>query len=314
MNNIGFYNNLYKKRKKNVILFLMKELLKNIREASDLSQSELAAQLGVSFATLNRWENGHSLPNPLAQERIFDFCREKGLPLYELVLEKAKKMKEGRDSGSKILLYHGSKSGIVGDIAPVSRSRCDFGRGFYMGDDPAQALTLISSFPEAELYLLSLDLDGLQAKEIPLGIDWALVVAYCRGKLENIKGSELYSRYSSFFEGMDLAIGSIANDRMYYVLDNFFEGFIADKALLDSLSSLDLGKQYVALTPKACSQLRIEGHYKLSLLERRCLQEKAESNRRKGIDAANEICKKDRRQGLFFDELLAKMKDGGQLR
>ncbi len=290
----------------------MKDLLKGIREASGLSQSEMAAQLGVSFATLNRWENGHSLPNPLAQERVFDFCREKGLPLYDLVLQKAKKMKEGKDSGSRILLYHGSKTGIVGDIAPISRSGCDFGRGFYMGDDPAQALTLISSFPEAELYLLSLDLKDLETKDLPMGMDWALVVAYCRGKLEGSKDSGLYSRYSSFFEGVDLAIGSIANDRMYYVLDNFFEGYIADRALLESLSSLDLGKQYVALTPKACSHLRIEGHYKLSLLERRCLQEKAEGNRRKGIDAANEICKKDRRQGLFFDELLAKMGNGGK--
>ena len=34
-----------------------------------------------------------------------------------------------------ITLYHGSKEGIQGDIAPVSRVRCDFGRRFYMGTD-----------------------------------------------------------------------------------------------------------------------------------------------------------------------------------
>ncbi len=32
-------------------------------------------------------------------------------------------------------LYHGSKDGIRGTIAPISRDRCDFGKGFYMGTD-----------------------------------------------------------------------------------------------------------------------------------------------------------------------------------
>ncbi len=33
-----------------------------------------------------------------------------------------------------VTLYHGSKSGIRGAIAPISRKRCDFGKGFYMGN------------------------------------------------------------------------------------------------------------------------------------------------------------------------------------
>ncbi len=36
----------------------------------------------------------------------------------------------------RVLLYHGSKSGLVGNIAPISRAQCDFGQGFYMGTDP----------------------------------------------------------------------------------------------------------------------------------------------------------------------------------
>ena len=34
-----------------------------------------------------------------------------------------------------VTLYHGSKSGIGGNIAPISRDRCDFGKGFYMGTE-----------------------------------------------------------------------------------------------------------------------------------------------------------------------------------
>ena len=39
-----------------------------------------------------------------------------------------------------IILYHGSRGGIDGDIAPISRARCDFGQGFYLGEEEKQAL------------------------------------------------------------------------------------------------------------------------------------------------------------------------------
>lgn len=39
----------------------------------------------------------------------------------------------------------GSKKGIVGKIASISREYCDFGKGFYCGTNPMQPLTLISS-------------------------------------------------------------------------------------------------------------------------------------------------------------------------
>ena len=44
---------------------------------------------------------------------------------------------------TRMRLYHGSKSGIVGEIAPTSRDVCDFGKGFYMGTERTQPLTLI---------------------------------------------------------------------------------------------------------------------------------------------------------------------------
>ena len=40
-----------------------------------------------------------------------------------------------KETNGNITLYHGSKSGIRGVIAPASRERCDFGKGFYMGTD-----------------------------------------------------------------------------------------------------------------------------------------------------------------------------------
>ena len=101
-----------------------------------------------------------------------------------------------------------------------------------------------------------------------------------------------------------MIVGSIANDRMFYVIDNFFLGNITDAALVNSLSALELGKQYVAITQKACDAVKIECEVELSHLERQFLKDIAEANRAKGVSLANEICKNYRREGVFFDEML----------
>ena len=102
----------------------------------------------------------------------------------------------------------------------------------------------------------------------------------------------------------DLTIGSIANDRMFFVIDNFFQENITDVALINSLSALQLGKQYVALTENACKAIKVEKEIELTYFEKKALQKVSERNRQKGIELANEICKSHRREGKFFDELL----------
>ena len=44
--------------------------LKKLRQQRGWSQEDLARTLGVSFATVNRWENGKTKPSRLAQEKI----------------------------------------------------------------------------------------------------------------------------------------------------------------------------------------------------------------------------------------------------
>lgn len=91
---------------------------------------------------------------------------------------------------------------------------------------------------------------------------------------------------------------------MFYVIDNFFIGNITDAALVNSLSALELGKQYVAITQKACDTVKIECEVQLSYLEQQFLKGVAEENRAKGTSLANDICKNYRREGVFFDEIL----------
>lgn len=283
----------------------MKDIIKEIRLQLKMSQSDFADCLDVSFATVNRWENGRAIPTQLAQSKLYELCRDRKVSVYKMILGKIAKIAadiEPRDN--RILLYHGSKSGISGNIAPKSRRQCDFGKGFYMGTDPSQPLTLICDFDESKFYIVSVDIDKLQKLEVGVGMEWAMLVAYNRGKMEMIKNTALYSKYRAMMTDKDLIIGSIADDRMFYVIDNFFIGNITDTALINCLSALNLGKQYVAVSQKACDAVNIETEIPLSHLERLAIRSVAAGNRENGISLANDICKKNRRDGKFFDEIL----------
>lgn len=283
----------------------MNNLLKNIRIHLNMSQTEFAEKLGVSFATVNRWENGRSVPNRLAQTKVYELCREKDVPVYEMMLKRIEMVAEDiKLEDGRVLLYHGSKSGIEGDIAPKSRRQCDFGAGFYMGTDPAQVLTLVCDFDGSKFYIVSVDTEELNVLDVPADLDWAMIVAYHRGRMDKIRGTAFYDKYENMSADKDLVVGSIADDRMFYVIDNFFLGNITDAALINSLSALELGKQFVAVSDKACRNVKIEREVEISYLECMALKDAAESNRAKGISLANEICKEYRREGLFFDELL----------
>ena len=283
----------------------MKDLILEIRNRLNASQEDLAKMIGISYATVNRWENGHSKPNKAAQLRLYDICKERNVDLEDIIRKKIEKTAVDVSSSSeRIILYHGSKSGIKGPIAPISRERCDFGKGFYMGTEPYQPLTLISDFEESKFYVISLDMTGLRVLKVNPDLEWAMLVAYNRGKMDEARGTSLYERYSAMSKGYDVIVGSIANDRMFYVLDNFFLGNITDKALVMSLSALQLGEQYVAITEKACAHVKIEAEVELSHLERIFLRDLSESNRVKGVNLANEICRDYRREGQFFDEIL----------
>lgn len=284
---------------------IMQDLIKKIRSHMNMNQTEFAELLNVTFATVNRWENGRALPNKLAQDKIHDLCKEYDVPVYDMILEKiaAASGSVELDKG-RVLLYHGSKSGIEGDIAPKSRKQCDFGKGFYMGTEPSQALTLICDYESAKFYIVSISVDNLAVLDVPADLEWAMIVAYHRGRMEKIKGTPFYSKYQEMAKDKDLIIGSIANDRMFFVIDNFFIGNITDAALINSLSALEIGKQYVAVTRKGCDAVRIEKEIPISYLEKLFMKEVSEANRVKGSSLANDICRNYRREGLFFDEIL----------
>ncbi|MBO4737778.1 MAG: helix-turn-helix transcriptional regulator [Bacilli bacterium] len=52
-------------------------IVKRIRNTLLVTQVELAEELGVSFATVNRWEKGHHEPTIKQKRAIKGFCKKK---------------------------------------------------------------------------------------------------------------------------------------------------------------------------------------------------------------------------------------------
>jgi len=53
-------------------------LVRELRQRTGLTQEKFAARLGVTYPTINRWENGRAKPSPLALKQIEDLLRSLG--------------------------------------------------------------------------------------------------------------------------------------------------------------------------------------------------------------------------------------------
>ena len=203
--------------------------------------------------------------------------------------------------------YHGSRGGLQGAIRPESDSSADFGCGFYMGDEITQPQTLICEAEVPVLYTLDLNLDGLKVLRFEPNEDWALFVAFNRGKLEAYRDKPFYERFRRMRDEADVIFGKIADDKMFTVLNLFFDGLIGVTALVKAMAAVNIGSQYCAKTAKACAQISVVGEKQFSRQECELLKDRCFRQRAHGASEAERICKQNRREGESFDEILERL-------
>lgn len=63
---------------------MFSDQVKYVRDQLNLSQGKLAERLGVSFATINRWENSKNAPSKLAQTSFYEFCESNFIDTEDL--------------------------------------------------------------------------------------------------------------------------------------------------------------------------------------------------------------------------------------
>ncbi len=108
---------------------IMQAVFKSIREYLNMDRAEFSAYINVPENTVELWENGEAVPEISVQERLCGLWESGGIPVYDMTLSRIEKAAEAVNTRTdRLVLYHGSKSGIRGNIEPKSRPQCDFGR------------------------------------------------------------------------------------------------------------------------------------------------------------------------------------------
>ncbi len=211
-----------------------------------------------------------------------------------------------------MLLYHGSKSGIQGDIKPKSRVSCDFGCGFYMGDKPDQPKGLIASYENNRFYEIEYNTDGLRMKTFEDSytdqMDWALFIAYNRQPEKLSEYGRLCTRYRAYNEIYDMIVGIIADDKMTQVMQLFFNGQMCDRAFIEAMGYVKLGRQYVLKTDEACKKTRfhVVNEYSLTDADKKRIVAQNTNRTDQLSGMINQIQIKYRRAQdvKFFDEIM----------
>ncbi len=275
---------------------------KAIRDVLDISQKEFAKVLDTEQKTISNIESKDSYPSKTIVESAFTYAFKKDV--------KINKLKEllCRDnlSHNEKLLFHGSKGEIKGDIdVNFGRGNNDFGKGFYTGESYEQAVSFISTYDDPSVYFMSFDDSDLKCKRYSVDREWMMTIAYYRESLEEYENHPLIEKIIKESRDCDYIIAPIADNKMFETINEFIEGNLTDEQCKHCLAATNLGMQYVFLTEKAASRLKIVERCYVCDKEREYYKKIKEDYRKLGNDKVKLAKAQYRGIGKYIDEVLA---------
>lgn len=204
-----------------------------------------------------------------------------------------------------IILYHGSRGGIDGDIRPESRVRCDFGKGFYLGEDPNQVRGLICNDSAPMFYTVNLKLSQIPENKILFlhGMDWLYTILANRKKVEEFNKLPIAKKILETQENYDVIIGPIADDRMNEAIKSFEDGALTDIGLLECLKHVNYGNQYVLKTKEACEKAIIVSSREMYEKELNDIINYSNEKRLEGKNVVKKAIQNFRYTGKYIDEI-----------
>ena len=274
--------------------------MKIVRELLNITQEELADELNVEPLTIKRIENGITNTSKRTLDLFYDFIYKK-----KIYLNKIKEMFYKEELTKEILLFHGAKSTIIGNIAiNKGRKNNDFGQGFYCGESYEQSASFVENFDNSSVYYFSLDVTWLRSLKYAVNRDWMLTIAYFRGTLNEYKDSIAIKNLISRLEGVDYVIAPIADNKMFRIIDSFINGEITDEQCKHCLTATNLGFQYVLLNDNAISRLKMLECCYLSNEERNHYRKIKLEDNKISDDKVKLARIQYRGKGLYIDEIL----------
>ena len=272
-----------------------------IRKILNISQNDLAKELGISKMTIIRVENNVNYPSETILAKIYDFAYNKNIKLNHLKELFYKEELLEND----FLLFHGTKTDIIGNISPfVGRERLDFGKGFYCGESSYQTISFISKYEGSSIYILKASLNDLTFTKFNVDTEWMLATAYYRQMLNDKENNPLIDKIKKKVSMSDYIIAPIADNRMFKIIDRFIEGEITDEQCKHCLAATDLGYQYVFLTEKAASKIKILERCYISKLERDTFETKRETDMYDSNTKVKMAMIKYKTKGKYIEEIL----------
>lgn len=153
-------------------------------------------------------------------------------------------------------LYHGSNVQIGKIDLALSRPNKDFGRGFYLTEDAAQAMRMA----EQKVHLLGGEptLNVYEFDESLLKASW-LKVKIFEGYTEEWAEFVLANRNRSAqkpVHDFDIVVGAIADDKVGLQLFRYMRNYIDLPALVENLKYVRLTEQYYFGTERAVDLLK----------------------------------------------------------
>ena len=275
---------------------------KSIRDILDISQKEFAKVLDTEQKTISNIESGDSRPSQAIVEKAYEYVFKK-----EVKLNKLKELlcRDNLTHKEK-LLFHGAKGEIKGDIdVNFGRGNNDFGKGFYTGESYEQAVSFISTYNNSSVYFVSFDDSDLKCKKYAVDREWMMTIAYYRGPFEEYENHPLIKKIIEESRDCDYIIAPIADNKMFEIISEFIDGNLTDEQCKHCLAATNLGMQYVFLTEKAASRLKIVERCYVCDKEREHYKKLKEDYRKLGNDKVKLAKIQYRGVGKYIDEVLA---------
>ena len=277
------------------------EDIKSIREILGVSQDELAKTFDVQQATLSRNEQSATEISDQLLEQVYDFAFKNDIKLGKL---KEMLIRETMKS-NHILLFHGSKSELKGDIS-VTKGRVnnDFGQGFYTGESYDQAVSFVTEFDSSSVYFLDFDETNLECKKYKVDQDWMLTIAYYRGTLDEYENHPIIKKLIKESRKCDYIIAPIADNRMFQIINSFIAGEITDEQCKHCLAATNLGNQYIFTSEKAAKKIKVLERSYICSKERDYYKEIKLEDTKLGDDKVKLARRQYRGKGKYIDDIL----------
>lgn len=177
-------------------------------------------------------------------------------------------------------LYHGSTTEIRCPDLEHSKSRIDFGRGFYLTQDPKMACKWAAGKREnSVMNVYDLQTHGLRVKRFGLTPEWLLYISSNRG----------YSSAKYHEDGLDVIIGPTADDRLYDTLTDFWKGSISQEQTLRYLDVAGFAEQIALKSERAIRALTFVKSKTLMPEEKVYWKETSANDRREALRRMQEF-------------------------